>query len=151
MRVVLQRVSGARVRVDGSVVASIGPGLVLLVGVEPEDTVQDVRAVIDKVVNLRVFSDDAGRMNLSIGDTGGEVIVVSQFTLLGDVRRGRRPSFTGAAAPEVAAPLIDEMVEGFRQVGITTGSGTFGATMEVELVNEGPVTLVFSVRNARLS
>lgn len=132
-------------------VASIGPGLVLLVGVEPEDTVQDVRAVIDKVVNLRVFSDDAGRMNLSIGDAGGEVIVVSQFTLLGDLRKGRRPSFTAAAAPEVAAPLIDEMVEGFRQVGIMTGSGTFGTTMQVELVNEGPVTLVFSVRNARLS
>lgn len=132
-------------------VASIGPGLVLLVGVEPEDTVQDVRAVVDKVVNLRVFSDDAGSMNLSIGDTGGEVMVVSQFTLLGDLRKGRRPSFTGAAAPEVAAPLIGEMVEGFRQVGITTGSGIFGATMQVELINEGPVTLVFSVRDARLS
>ena len=150
MRVVLQRVSEARVRVDGSVVASIGPGLLLLVGVEPDDESQDVRVVVDKVANLRVFSDEIGKMNLSIGDVGGEILVVSQFTLLGDIRKGRRPSFTRAADPGLAAPLIAEMVDGFNQVGIPTGSGVFGAAMEVDLINEGPVTLVFSVRNARL-
>ncbi|HXV72212.1 MAG TPA: D-aminoacyl-tRNA deacylase [Acidimicrobiia bacterium] len=150
MRVVLQRVSEARVRVDGSVVSSIGPGLLLLVGVEPDDESQDVRVVVDKVANLRVFSDEIGKMNLSIGDVGGEILVVSQFTLLGDIRKGRRPSFTRAADPGLAAPLIAEMVDGFNQVGIPTGSGVFGAAMEVDLINEGPVTLVFSVRNARL-
>lgn len=150
MRVVLQRVSEARVRVDGSVVSSIGPGLLLLVGVEPDDESQDVRVVVDKVANLRVFSDEIGKMNLSIGDVGGEILVVSQFTLLGDIRKGRRPSFTRAADPGLAAPLIAEMVDGFNQVGIPTGSGVFGAAMEMDLINEGPVTLVFSVRNARL-
>lgn len=130
--------------------ASIGPGLVLLVGVEPGDTSQDVGLVVDRVANLRVFSDEVGKMNLSIGEVGGEIIVVSQFTLLGEIRKGRRPSFTGAAESDLAAPLIDEMVDGFRQIGIPTGSGVFGAVMEVELVNDGPVTLVFSVRHARL-
>lgn len=130
--------------------ASIGPGLVLLVGVEPGDTSQDVGLVVDRVANLRVFSDEVGKMNLSIGEVGGEIIVVSQFTLLGEIRKGRRPSFTGAAVSDLAAPLIDEMVDGFRQIGIPTGSGVFGAVMEVELVNDGPVTLVFSVRHARL-
>lgn len=150
MRVVLQRASRAEVRVDNSVVASIGRGLVLLVGIEQEDTSEDVRTVVNKIANLRVFSDDVGKMNLSIGDVGGEIIVVSQFTLLGDVRRGRRPSFAGAATPETAAPLIDEMVAGFRQVGIETGSGVFGAPMEVDLVNDGPVTLVLSVQGATM-
>jgi len=150
MRVVLQRVSEARVRVEGSVVSAIGPGLVLFVGVEHEDTMEEVRVVVDKVAGLRVFSDELGKMNLSIGDVGGEVLVVSQFTLLGDIRKGRRPSFTNAADPDRAAPLIDQMVEGFGQVGISTGSGIFGAVMEVDLVNDGPVTLVFSVRRAKL-
>lgn len=150
MRVVLQRVSEARVKVEGSVVSAIGPGLVLLVGVEPEDTIEDVRVVVDKVAGLRVFPDDVGKMNLSIGDVGGEILVVSQFTLLGDIRKGRRPSFTNAADPDRAAPLIDQMVEGFGQMGISTGSGIFGAFMELGLVNDGPVTLVFSVRSAKL-
>jgi len=132
------------------VVSAIGPGLVLFVGVEHEDTMEEVRVVVDKVAGLRVFSDELGKMNLSIGDVGGEVLVVSQFTLLGDIRKGRRPSFTNAADPDRAAPLIDQMVEGFGQVGISTGSGIFGAVMEVDLVNDGPVTLVFSVRRAKL-
>lgn len=122
----------------------------LLVGIEPEDTSEDVRFAVDKVVNTRVFDDEVGKMNLSIGDVGGEIIVVSQFTLVGDMRKGRRPSFAGAATPDVAEPLIEEMVEAFRQIGIATGSGVFGARMEVDLVNDGPVTLVFSVRNAKL-
>lgn len=136
--------------VDGETVSSIGGGFVLLVGIEPEDTSEDVRFAVDKVVNTRVFDDEVGKMNLSIGDVGGEIIVVSQFTLVGDMRKGRRPSFAGAATPDVAEPLIEEMVEAFRQIGIATGSGVFGARMEVELVNDGPVTLVFSVRNAKL-
>lgn len=150
MRVVLQRVSQAQVRVDAAVVSEIGPGFVLLVGIEPGDTSEDVRVAVDKIAGLRVFSDEEGKMNLSIGDVDGSIIVVSQFTLAGDVRKGRRPSFTGAAPPDVAAPLLDEMVEAFRQIGIATGSGMFGEHMEVDLVNDGPVTLVFSVRNARL-
>lgn len=137
-------------RVDGSVVAAISRGLVLLVGIEPADTSRDVQVAVDKVANLRVFPDGDGKMNLSLVDVGGKVVVVSQFTLLGDVKRGRRPSFTGAADPDVAAPLIDEIVERFGQLGIETGSGVFGSAMEVELVNDGPVTLGFSVRNARL-
>lgn len=130
--------------------ASIGRGLVLLVGIEPEDTMDDVRVAVEKVAGLRVFPDGAGKMNLSIGEAGGGIIVVSQFTLLGDVRRGRRPSFTGAAAPDVAAPLVEAMVDGFRQLEIETGAGVFGAMMEVDLVNDGPVTLVFSVRSSKL-
>lgn len=130
--------------------ADVGPGYLLLVGVEHGDTSADVRTVVDKVSGLRVFPDEAGRMNLSIGEVEGSVVVVSQFTLVGDMRRGRRPSFTDAAPPEVAAPLIDEMVAAFRQIGIDTGAGVFGAQMEVDLVNDGPVTLVFSVRNAML-
>lgn len=136
--------------VDGQVVSSIAGGLVLLVGIEIEDTSEDVRVVVDKIAGLRVFSDDVGKMNLSIGDAGGEVMVVSQFTLLGDLRKGRRPSFSRAAPPDLAEPLISEMVDEFRQIGIATEAGVFGAVMEVDLVNDGPVTLVFSVRNARL-
>lgn len=130
--------------------ASIGRGALLFVGIEPADTSEDVSVAVDKIAGLRVFADDVGKMNLSIGDVEGEIIVVSQFTLLGDIRKGRRPSFTGAATPDVAAPLLDEMVDGFRQIGIRTGTGVFGASMEVDLVNDGPVTLSFSVRNARL-
>lgn len=146
----LQRVSRAQVRVEEQEVASIGRGLVLLVGIEPEDTMDDVRVAVEKVAGLRVFPDGAGKMNLSIGEAGGGIIVVSQFTLLGDVRRGRRPSFTGAAAPDVAAPLVEAMVDGFRQLEIETGAGVFGAMMDVDLVNDGPVTLVFSVRSSKL-
>lgn len=150
VKIVLQRVSRAEVRVESSVAAVIGQGLALLVGVEADDTSEDVQVVVDKIAGLRVFADGEGKMNRSVLDVGGEVLVVSQFTLLGDVRRGRRPSFTRAAGPAVAAPLIEELVEGFRQSGIETASGVFGASMEVELVNDGPVTLVLSVRNARL-
>lgn len=150
MRVVLQRVSQAEVRVGRDVVSRIGRGFVLAVGIEPDDTSQDIRVAADKIAGLRVFPDEDAKLNRSIRDVGGEIIVVSQFTLLGDVRKGRRPSFTGAAPPDIAAPLVEEMVETFRQIGITTGSGVFGAHMEVDLVNDGPVTLVFSVRNARL-
>lgn len=146
----MQRVSRAEVRVDEVAVAEIGTGLVLLVGVERGDTGADVATTVDKVVGLRVFQDAAGKMNLSVGEVGGQVLVVSQFTLLGDMRRGRRPSFTDAAPPEDAAPLIDQMVAAFREAGVVTGTGVFGAKMEVDMVNDGPVTLVFDVRSATL-
>ena len=145
MRVVVQRVARASVSVDGEVVSSIGPGLCLLVGIEADDGPTEVAAAVDKVVGLRVFSDDAGRMNLSIGDVGGEMLVVSQFTLLGDTRRGRRPSFTAAAPPEHAEPLVASMASAFEDIGVTTRTGVFGASMSVELVNDGPVTLVLEV------
>lgn len=146
----LQRVGRAGVMVDGETVDEIGRGYLLLVGIEDGDVSADIRVAVEKIVGLRVFPDESGRMNLGIGDVGGSILVVSQFTLVGDLRRGRRPSFTGAADPELAAPLIAEMIDEFRRHGIETGSGVFGAEMEVDLVNEGPVTLVFSVRNSKL-
>jgi D-tyrosyl-tRNA(Tyr) deacylase len=145
MRIVLQRVSSASVTVDGARVGRIGGGLCLLVGVAPDDDERDVEAAVDKIVGLRVFGDADGKMNLSLLDTGGEVLVVSQFTLLGDVRKGRRPSFTNAAPSEHAGPLIDLMVERMTHRGIVTVNGVFGAFMEVELTNDGPVTLVLEV------
>ena len=147
---VLQRVRRASVTVDDVQVSAIGPGFLLLVGVEHDDSPADVSVAVDKIAGLRVFPDDAGKMNLSIGQVSGEILVVSQFTLLGDVKRGRRPSFTDAADPAVAAPLVARMVEEFSAIGIPTSSGVFGAAMAVDLVNEGPVTLVFSVQNAKL-
>lgn len=142
----IQRVSSASVTVGGEQVSSIGPGLCLLVGVEPEDTEADSSMVAAKVAGLRVFPDRQGKMNLSVGDVDGEVLVVSQFTLLGDLRRGRRPSFTGAAPPEAASPLIDHLVEILLSSGVPTVGGRFGAHMEVELTNDGPVTLLLDVR-----
>ena len=137
--------SRAAVSVDGAVVASIGPGLVLLLGVAAGDDGRDVDALVDKVVGLRIFRDDSGAMNLSVLDVGGSVLVVSQFTLIADVRKGRRPSFVGAADPEVAKPLIDAALQRFAGHGIDVGSGVFGATMQVDLVNDGPVTIVLDV------
>lgn len=128
--------------VDGSLVSEIGRGLCLLVGVGESDDVPVADAAVSKIVGLRVFPDDAGKMNLSVADVEGEVLVVSQFTLLGDTRRGRRPSFTAAASPERAKPLIDSMTAGFRSAGIATSEGVFGARMELKLVNDGPVTLL---------
>jgi len=150
MRVVLQRVSRAAVTVDDDVVAAIGQGLLLLVGIEDGDNEDDVGVAVDKIAGLRIFADESGKMNRSIRDVSGEILVVSQFTLLGEVTRGRRPSFSAAAEPVIAEPLVERMVAEFNATGIPTVSGVFGATMSVELVNEGPVTLTFSVRNARL-
>jgi D-tyrosyl-tRNA(Tyr) deacylase len=150
VRVVLQRVSRASVSVDGAVVSSIEAGMCLLVGIEPEDGEGEVGAAVHKIVGLRIFGDETGKMNLSIGDVGGELLVVSQFTLAGDVRKGRRPSFTGAAPPDHAEPLIGAMVEAFEQAGIRTRTGVFGARMSVEIANDGPVTLVMAVRDGRV-
>lgn len=150
MRTVVQRVSSASVVVDGTTVGEIGPGLCLLVGIEGGDDQRDVEAAVEKIAGLRVFRDEQGKMNRSLGEVGGEILVVSQFTLLGEVRRGRRPSFTRAAQPEVAAPLIDFMVEEFRCRGITTAQGAFGEFMSVEINNDGPITLVIDVTKGRV-
>lgn len=136
---------------DGRVVASIGEGFCLLVGIEASDGESEVEAVVDKVAGLRVFADDTGKMNKSIRDVGGQILVISQFTLLADVRKGRRPSFTGAARPEHAEPLVDQIAVAFEQIGIGTATGAFGASMSVDLVNEGPVTLILEVREGRVS
>ncbi len=146
MRVVLQRVTGARVTVDGEVVGSIGAGVCLLVGVQPEDTETDAAVMASKIAGLRIFPDAEGRMNLSLSDVGGEALVVSQFTLYADIRKGRRPSFTGAAAPEQARPLVDYLAACLRDLSIPVATGSFGAMMSVELTNEGPVTLVIEVK-----
>ena len=143
MRIVLQRVSEASVRVGGEVVGAIGPGFAVLAGFTGGDDRDAVLWMADKVVNLRVFPDEQGRMNRSLVDTGGEVLVVSQFTLYGDVRKGRRPSFVKAARPEVAVPLYEAFVaELGRRLPRRVQTGEFGATMQVALVNDGPVTLM---------
>lgn len=145
MRAVVQRVLRAGVTVDGRPVGVIGRGLTVLVGVADGDGPADAVALADKLVGLRVFADGEGRMNRSVRDVGGEILLVSQFTLLGDVRRGRRPSFTAAAAPEVAEPLIQVAAARIEEAGVRCAGGLFGALMHVELVNDGPVTLVIDV------
>ena len=143
MRVVLQRVNEASVRVDGQEIAAIGPGLLVLLGIAPGDGPEELRWMAGKVAQLRIFADAEGRMNRSVLEAGGEVLVVSQFTLFGDCRRGRRPGFTGAAAPAQAAPMVDAFVAALRQEGLPrVGQGVFGADLQVALVNDGPVTLI---------
>lgn len=142
MRVVLQRVSRARVTVDGRVTGEIGRGLLLLAGFTDGDTDEALAWMADKVVELRIFPDDEGKMNRSVRDVGGGLLVVSQFTLYGDTRKGRRPSFVDAARPEVAIPLYERFVDLLRATGLPVGTGEFGAMMDVELLNEGPVTLI---------
>ena len=142
MRVVLQRVTRASVSVDGDEVGSIGRGLLILVGVADGDTETQADALAAKVSGLRIFSDAEGRFNESLLDIGGSALAVSQFTLHADVRKGRRPSFTGAARPEVAEPLCDHFVRALRELGIPVETGVFGAMMSVELVNDGPFTVI---------
>ena len=141
MRIVLQRVRHARVSVDDQTIAQIGPGLVLLVGVGSKDEAEQARYLAEKIANLRIFEDQEGKMNHSLLDVGGEAIVVSQFTLFADTRKGRRPSFTSAAQPQIAQPLVDRFASYLIQQGIPTQSGEFGAHMQVELANDGPVTI----------
>jgi len=142
MRVVLQRVSRASVTVSGEEVAAIERGLLLLVGVGDGDEEAEARRMAGKCAEMRIFPDSEGRFNLSVTDVDGEALVVSQFTLLADVRRGRRPSFTGAAAPEVAEPLVEAFAGALRDAGVPAQTGRFGAKMQVELVNDGPVTII---------
>jgi D-tyrosyl-tRNA(Tyr) deacylase len=146
MRAVLQRVTRACVRVGGQTVGEIGPGLVVLLGVARDDAERDVLYLVEKVINLRVFDDAEGRMNLSIAESGGALLAVSQFTLCGDVRKGRRPSWFEAAAPELARPLYDLFVAEARARGARVETGSFRAMMEVELVNDGPVTILLDSR-----
>ena len=142
MRAVIQRVSEAQVEVDGRTVAKISQGLVILLGIAPEDTQSQAEALADKLVHLRIFEDEEGKMNRSALDVAGEAIVVSQFTLFADTRKGRRPSFVGAASPEIAEPLVDAFAEMLTVRGLPTQKGVFGAHMAVSLVNDGPVTIV---------
>lgn len=146
MRAVIQRVTGACVRVDGEMVGQSGPGFLALIGVEEGDTDADLKYMADKVPNLRIFEDENGKMNRSLLDVGGQILAVSQFTLLGDARGGRRPSFIAAARPETANPLYERLVEAWRGRGIHVETGRFGADMKVELVNDGPVTLLLDSR-----
>jgi D-aminoacyl-tRNA deacylase len=142
MRAVVQRVSRARVRVDNEVTGEIGKGLLVLLGVAQEDTQAAADYLVDKVVGLRVFEDSEGKMNLSVAEAGGAVLVVSQFTLYGDVRRGKRPSFDRAARPEQANELYEYFVGKVRAAGLRCETGRFQAMMDVELVNDGPVTIL---------
>lgn len=146
MRLVIQRVLESAVRVDGEELGRIGRGFMVLCGVEDGDTRADVDYCVEKTVHLRVFEDDAGKMNRSILEAGGAVLAISQFTLHGDVRRGRRPSFIRAARPETAVPLYEAYCEGVRAQGIQVETGRFGADMKVSLVNDGPVTLLIDSR-----
>jgi len=146
MRAVVQRVSEASVAVDGKTVGSIGPGLCVLVGVAQGDAIQDAEWLSAKAVELRIFEDAAGKMNLSLLDTGGELLAVSQFTLLGDAQKGRRPAFTAAAPPGEAEPLYRKFCELCRSRGVRVAEGVFRATMQVRIVNEGPVTLLLDSR-----
>ncbi|BCL81796.1 D-aminoacyl-tRNA deacylase [Ktedonobacteria bacterium brp13] len=141
MRALLQRVSQASVTVEGQIVGEIGYGLLILLGVGQRDSEQQVKTLVDKIVQLRIFGDDEGKMNRSLLDIHGEVLVVSQFTLHASTRRGRRPSFTDAAPPSLADPLYEYFKDVMKQYGVKVASGIFGATMSVELRNEGPVTI----------
>ena len=141
----MQRVAEARVSVAGEVIGEIGPGLCCLVGATHDDEMDTARKLAGKIWNLRIFSDENGQMNRSVAETSGEVLVVSQFTLYGDTRKGRRPSFVAAAAPDQATTLIDELVSELRRLGATVATGSFGAHMQVELTNDGPVTLMLEV------
>jgi D-tyrosyl-tRNA(Tyr) deacylase len=146
MRAVLQRVTRASVRVEGETVGEIGAGLVVLLGVARDDVEEDARYLVEKVLNLRVFDDAEGRMNLSAAERGGALLVVSQFTLYGDVRRGRRPSWFEAAPPELAETLYEFFVALARGAGAQVETGSFRRMMEVELVNDGPVTILLDSR-----
>ncbi len=145
MRALLQRVSQARVTVDGEVVGEIGPGLCALVGVTHDDDEAMAEKLADKIWNLRIFEDGEGKMNLSVAEVGGEVLVVSQFTLYGDARKGRRPSFVDAARPDHAEPLIERVCDQLRAHGASVATGRFRTDMAVEIHNDGPVTLMVEV------
>jgi len=142
MRACVQRVSSARVRVEGETVGEIGRGFLVLLGVAAKDGPAELRWMVDKVVGLRIFEDGDGKMNLALADVGGELLVVSQFTLLGDCRKGRRPSFIDASPPEMAERMYEEFVAAARAAGVSVATGKFRTHMEVELVNDGPVTLL---------
>ncbi|AUM64189.1 D-tyrosyl-tRNA(Tyr) deacylase [Brevibacillus laterosporus] len=142
MRVVVQKAKASSVSVNGEIVGKIERGLVLLVGITHEDTIKDVEFVADKVANLRIFEDEEGKMNYSVQDTKGQILSISQFTLYGDCRKGRRPNFMAAARPEAAEPLYEQFNEMLRSKGLHVETGRFGAMMDVQIHNHGPVTLI---------
>ena len=146
MRAVVQRVKESSVKVDRQTIGRIGKGLLVLLGVAEEDTPSDAGYLANKIVNLRIFEDDGAKMNRSLLSIGGEMLVVSQFTLLGDCRKGRRPSFVAAAGPQKASELYENFVQQVRRLGISVETGRFQAMMEVALINDGPVTLVLESR-----
>lgn len=148
MRAVVQRVRTASVEVEGGVVGAIDRGLLVLLSAGDDDTAADVSVAIDKIAGLRIFPDAAGKMNLDVGAIGGALLLVSQFTLHGDVRKGRRPSFIRAMAPEPAAAMVDDVANGLRARGLTVAEGVFGADMQVHLVNDGPVTILIDTKRA---
>lgn len=148
MRCVIQRVTQASVVIDGETVGRCGKGFLVLIGVHADDTDADLKYMAEKVPNLRVFEDEAGKMNLSLKDVGGEILAVSQFTLYGDARGGRRPSFIAAARPEKAVPMYEQLVESWRSQGIHVETGRFGADMQVSLTNDGPVTILMDSAKA---
>ena len=148
MRAVVQRVSQAAVRVDGEIISQIGRGLAVLVGVARDDTEGDADYLAEKVANLRIFPDTQGKFNHSVTEVGGEVLVISQFTLLGDARRGRRPDFTLAAPSDIAEPLVARFARQLATAGPTVRTGQFGAYMQVELTNDGPVTILLDSKKA---
>ena len=148
MRAVVQRASRASVRIEGSTMAKIGQGLVVLLGIRNGDTATDIKWLTEKIINLRIFDDPAGKMNMSIADIGGEMLIVSQFTLYGDCRKGRRPGFSAAAPPEIAEPLYNQFIDEIKNRGVRTVTGIFQAAMQVELVNDGPVTLLLDTEKA---
>lgn len=143
MRVVLQRVNHAAVRIDGETVGQIQKGYLLLVGLAPEDTDEQLDWMVHKIVNLRVFEDENGKLNRALADVNGEILSISQFTLYADVKHGNRPGFSKAAKPEIAAPLYDRFNEKLRAAGVHVETGRFGADMKVELENDGPVTILY--------
>ncbi len=142
MKVLLQRISHASVAIDGEVVGSAGQGLLLLLGVGNGDTEAEADFLAEKCVGLRIFEDENGKMNLSLADTGGQILLVSQFTLYADARKGRRPSYTDAAPPQVSEPLYEYFAEKLRSLGVHVETGRFGADMKVSLLNDGPVTIM---------
>ena len=142
MRAVIQRVQSASVQVDGELVSEIGAGLLIFLGIAHDDTETELEYIANKVANLRIFEDADGKMNCSLLDTGGSALVVSQFTLYGDCRKGRRPSFIDAARPEVANALYEQFITALKQLNIPTQGGTFQAMMDVQLINDGPVTIL---------
>jgi D-tyrosyl-tRNA(Tyr) deacylase len=146
MRAVIQRVKQSGVTVDGRLVSNIGMGLLVLLGVAADDGPKDAKFLAEKIIGLRIFEDAAGKMNLSLTDVGGEMLVVSQFTLFGDCRKGRRPSFTAAAPPDLADFLYESFIDHARQSGVIVKTGVFGAMMDVSLINNGPVTLILDTR-----
>ncbi len=142
MRAVVQRVRRARVVIDGATAGEIGVGLLVLLGVAPTDTPEQARWLAQKIAGLRIFGDDEGKMNRDVTEAGGGVLIVSQFTLYGDCRKGRRPSFVDAAPPPIAIPLYEAFIDSVKLLGVPVATGRFGADMQVELVNDGPVTLI---------